>query len=94
MFVVFGVFYLLTSASVTGRKEGNEGRRKDERKLSANQSADEMTHPFRLKILLIYYLHSNFFAGGSLEGQFDFTTHSSETQTHTRLINNVAERRK
>ncbi len=42
-----------------------------------------MTHPFRLKILLVYYFHSTFSAGGSLEGQFDFTTHSSETHTHT-----------
>lgn len=52
-----------------------------EGELSANQRAAKMTHPFRLKILLVYYFDSKFSAGGSLEGQFDFTTYSSETHT-------------
>lgn len=80
-FLCFFTFEFLLRPSQEGKKETREGRR-DERKLSANQRADEMTHPFRLKILLVYYFHSKSFAGVSLEGQFDFTTHSSETHTH------------
>lgn len=66
--------------------EAREGRRDDRGELPANQRADEMTHPFRLKILLIYYFHCKFPAGFSLKGQFDFTTHSSETHAQRILL--------
>lgn len=49
-------------------------------------SANQSTHPFRLKILLVYYFYSKFSAGGSLKGQFDFTTHSSETDIQCILV--------
>lgn len=56
---------------------------RQEEELSANHRADGRTHPFRLKILLVYYFDGNFSARGPLKGQFDFSTHSSETHKHS-----------
>ena len=72
-----------------------EGRRKEgrkiDRKLSANQRPNEMTHPFRLKVLLVYDFNGKLSAGGALEGQLHLPTHTSETHTHThtRIHNNT-----
>lgn len=58
-----------------------------EEELSANHRAEGRTHPFRLKILLVYHLHRKFAACGPLKGQFDFSTHSSETHKHSMSCN-------
>ena len=88
---MFVVFYVLTSATAVtgwkdGRKEGRKEGGKIDGELSASQRANEMTHPFRLKVLLVYDFNCKLSAGGALEGQLHFPTYTSETRTRTHYL--------